>query len=99
MASTLNKSANNPCELIHSYSVGFGNEVEMSKYEIIRMIQRAVFDPLERDTVYNLGGECRRVESCAGSPLLTKRLKLLTKASQLRQKPIIHSHPRGWRST
>jgi 2-iminoacetate synthase ThiH len=54
VASTLNKPANNPCELTQSYSVESGNEVEMSKHEIMQMIQRDVFDPVERDTVYNL---------------------------------------------
>ena len=28
-------------------------EVKMTKQEIIEMIQRASFDPVERDTVYN----------------------------------------------
>ena len=28
-------------------------EVKMNKQEIIEMIQRAGFDPVERDTVYN----------------------------------------------
>ncbi len=39
-------------ELTHSYSVENG-EVKMTKQEIIEMIQRAGFDPVERDTVYN----------------------------------------------
>jgi 2-iminoacetate synthase ThiH len=30
-----------------------GGEVKMTKQEIIEMIQRAGFDPLERDTVHN----------------------------------------------
>ena len=40
-------------ELTHSYSVESGGEVKMTKQEIIEMIQRAGFDPVERDTVYN----------------------------------------------
>jgi 2-iminoacetate synthase ThiH len=40
-------------ELTHSYSVESNNEVKMTKHEIIQMIQRAGFDPVERDTVYN----------------------------------------------
>ena len=40
-------------ELTHSYSVEPNNEVKMSKQEIIEMIRRAGFDPVERDTVYN----------------------------------------------
>ena len=34
-------------------SVKSNNEVNMTKQEIIEMIQRAGFDPVERDTVYN----------------------------------------------
>jgi len=30
-----------------------GGEVKMTKQEIIEMIQRSGFDPVERDTVYN----------------------------------------------
>ncbi|MEQ1603323.1 MAG: hypothetical protein ABL999_00480 [Pyrinomonadaceae bacterium] len=30
-----------------------GGEVKMTKQEIIEMIHRAGFDPVERDTVYN----------------------------------------------
>ena len=40
-------------ELTHSYSVESNNEVKMTKQEIIEMIHRAGFDPVERDTVYN----------------------------------------------
>ena len=40
-------------ELTHSYSVESNNEVKMTKQEIIDMIHRAGFDPVERDTVYN----------------------------------------------
>src|SRR3982750_2206867 len=40
-------------ELTESYSVEEGGEVKMTKQEIIEMIQRAGFDPVERDTVYN----------------------------------------------
>jgi aminodeoxyfutalosine synthase len=40
-------------ELTHSYSVESNNEVRMTKQEIIEMIQRAGFEPVERDTVYN----------------------------------------------
>jgi aminodeoxyfutalosine synthase len=40
-------------ELTHSYSVESGGEVKMTKQEIIEMIHRAGFDPVERDTVYN----------------------------------------------
>jgi len=40
-------------ELTHSYSVESDNEVKMTKQEIIEMIERAGFDPVERDTVYN----------------------------------------------
>ena len=38
-------------ELTHSYANE--GEVKMTKQEIIEMIQRAGFDPVERDTVYN----------------------------------------------
>jgi len=44
-------------ELTHSYSVESAGEVKMTKHEIIQMIQRAGFEAVERDTVYN------RVES------------------------------------
>ena len=40
-------------ELTHSYSVESNNEVKMTKQEIIEMIDRAGFEPVERDTVYN----------------------------------------------
>ena len=40
-------------ELTHSYSVESGGEVKMTKKEIIEMIHRAGFEPVERDTVYN----------------------------------------------
>src|SRR4051794_19322902 len=40
-------------EVTHSYSVESGGEVKMTKQEIIEMIHRAGFDPVERDTVYN----------------------------------------------
>ncbi|MBK9214985.1 MAG: aminofutalosine synthase MqnE [Chloracidobacterium sp.] len=40
-------------ELTHSYSVESNNEVKMTKQEIIEMIQRAGFEAVERDTVYN----------------------------------------------
>jgi len=30
-----------------------GREVKMTRQEIVEMIQRAGFDPVERDTVYN----------------------------------------------
>jgi 2-iminoacetate synthase ThiH len=40
-------------ELTHSYSVESNNEVKMSKQEIISMIERAGFEAVERDTVYN----------------------------------------------
>jgi aminodeoxyfutalosine synthase len=46
-------------ELTHSYSVESNNEVKMSKQEIIRMIESAGFEAVERDTVYN------RVQSLA----------------------------------
>ncbi len=46
-------------ELTHSYSVESGGEVKMTKQEIIEMIQRAGFEAVERDTVYN------RVENVA----------------------------------
>ncbi len=39
------------CELTHSYSND--GEVKMTKQEIIDMIQRAGFEAVERDTVYN----------------------------------------------
>ena len=38
-------------ELTHAYAAE--GEVKMTKQEIIEMIQRAGFDPVERDTVYN----------------------------------------------
>src|SRR6476469_3843890 len=40
-------------ELTHSYSVESGGEVKMTKQEIIEMIQRAGFEAVERDTLYN----------------------------------------------
>ncbi len=40
-------------ELTHSYSVESGGEVKMAKQEIIEMIERAGFEAVERDTVYN----------------------------------------------
>lgn len=40
-------------ELTHSYSVESNNEVRMTKHEIIQMINRAGFEAVERDTVYN----------------------------------------------
>ena len=40
-------------ELTHSYSVESGGEVRMTKQEIIEMIERAGFEAVERDTVYN----------------------------------------------
>jgi 2-iminoacetate synthase ThiH len=40
-------------ELTHSYSVESNNEVKMSKQEIISMIERAGFEAVKRDTVYN----------------------------------------------
>jgi aminodeoxyfutalosine synthase len=40
-------------ELTYSYSVESNNEVKMSKQEIIEMIERAGFEAVERDTVYN----------------------------------------------
>jgi aminodeoxyfutalosine synthase len=46
-------------ELTHSYSVESNNEVKMTKQEIIQMIERAGFEAVERDTVYN------RVEQAA----------------------------------
>ncbi len=38
-------------ELTHSYANE--GEVKMTKHEIIEMIQRAGFEAVERDTVYN----------------------------------------------
>jgi 2-iminoacetate synthase ThiH len=46
-------STNTGGELTHSYSVESNNEVKMMKQEIISMIQRAGFEAVERDTVYN----------------------------------------------
>ena len=40
-------------EVTHRYSVESGGEVKMTKQEIIEMIHRAGFEPVERDTVYN----------------------------------------------
>lgn len=40
-------------EITHSYSVESGGEVKMSKREILEMIQREGFEPVELDTVYN----------------------------------------------
>ena len=40
-------------ELTHAYSVESGGEVKMTKQEIIDMIERAGFEAVERDTVYN----------------------------------------------
>ncbi|MBX3298206.1 MAG: hypothetical protein KF736_01940 [Acidobacteria bacterium] len=40
-------------ELTHSYSVESNNEVRMSKVEIVSMIERAGFEAVERDTIYN----------------------------------------------
>ena len=39
--------------LTHSYYVESGGEVKMTKQEIIEMIERAGFEAVERDTVYN----------------------------------------------
>lgn len=36
-----------------NYSVESGGEVKMTKQEIIQMIQRAGFEAVERDTLYN----------------------------------------------
>jgi 2-iminoacetate synthase ThiH len=38
-------------ELTHAYAAT--GEVKMPKQEIIEMIERAGFEPVERDTVYN----------------------------------------------
>ena len=40
-------------ELTHSYSVESNGEVKMTRQEIIEMIERAGFEAVERDTVYN----------------------------------------------
>jgi aminodeoxyfutalosine synthase len=40
-------------ELSESYSVESNNEVQMSKAELIALIEDAGFQPVERDTVYN----------------------------------------------
>src|SRR5918911_2637662 len=40
-------------ELSESYSVEAGNEVKMSKQEIVALIEDAGFEAVERDTVYN----------------------------------------------
>jgi len=40
-------------ELTHAYSVDEGGESKMTKTELITMIQRAGFEAVERDTVYN----------------------------------------------
>src|SRR5205823_5132779 len=40
-------------ELSESYSVEAGNEVKMSKQEIIALIEDAGFEAVERDTIYN----------------------------------------------
>ena len=42
-----------PHKAPHIYAIEFRTEVKMTKQEIIEMIQRAGFDPVERDTVYN----------------------------------------------
>jgi 2-iminoacetate synthase ThiH len=49
----LNRTITDGGELTHSYSVESNNEVKMTKHEIIQMIQRAGFEAVERDTVYN----------------------------------------------
>ena len=48
-----NAIVNNGGELTHSYSVESGGEVKMTKQEIVEMIERAGFEAVERDTVYN----------------------------------------------
>ncbi|HQX56502.1 MAG TPA: hypothetical protein PLP07_11270 [Pyrinomonadaceae bacterium] len=40
-------------ELTHSYSVESAGEVKMTKQEIIETIERAGFEAVERDTVFN----------------------------------------------
>ena len=40
-------------ELSESYSVEAGNEVKMSRTEIVTLIEDAGFKAVERDTVYN----------------------------------------------
>lgn len=40
-------------ELTHSYSVEEGGEQKMTKAELIRLIENAGFEAVERDTVYN----------------------------------------------
>ena len=40
-------------ELTHSYSVESNNEVKITKQEIIEMIERAGFEAVESNTVYN----------------------------------------------
>jgi aminodeoxyfutalosine synthase len=43
-------------ELTESYSVAEGNEVKMSTQEIIKLIEEAGFEAVERDTIYNRVG-------------------------------------------
>jgi len=40
-------------ELTHAYSVEEGGESKMTKSELITMIERAGFEAVERDIVYN----------------------------------------------
>jgi aminodeoxyfutalosine synthase len=58
-ANDLDGTITDGAELTHSYSVESNNEVKMSKAEIIQMIERAGFEAVERDTIYN------RVDSVA----------------------------------
>jgi aminodeoxyfutalosine synthase len=43
-------------ELTESYSVADGQEVRMSRQEIVKLIEEAGFEAVERDTIYNRVG-------------------------------------------
>ncbi len=58
-------------EITHTYSVESGGEVKMTKHEIIEMIERAGFEAVERDTVYN------RVAASVGVIMKVKKRLLL----------------------
>jgi 2-iminoacetate synthase ThiH len=52
-ANDLDRTITDGGELTHSYAVESGGEVKMTKQEIVEMIDRAGFEAVERDTVYN----------------------------------------------
>ena len=67
-------------ELTHSYSVESNNEVKMTKQEIIEIIERAGFEAVEMDTVYNRVERSGR-ELCGGEDGEIESLVLSCKSS------------------